>query len=392
MKSMMNKAKCCGCGACVNICPSQCIKMVMDEEGFNYPKIDVEKCIGCRRCEGVCPFFNYTEPKNKITLGYAGRIRETDALKYVASGGVYTAIASCIVDWGGVAVGVEMDEGMVKHTIVTNREMISRHSSSKYVQSNTGDIYLRVKSLLQRGTTVLFSGTPCQVVALHKYLGQEYKNLYSIDILCAGVCSPKVFQAYISLKEKKYNSKVKYVNFKKKTYGYHSSTMFVKFVNGKYSNHSRLIDEMMHVFTAHIADRPSCTSCQIKGVNRWSDLTLFDCWHYKQLAKQVDDDGGYTNIIVHSNKGLHLLEKSKEYLDVVEIDDDLAISLDGNMFKTTQGAHVNRKMFFEDFNTYGLETAIKNNCSITLMDKIKEALKPVLYKLRILEVVKKIGR
>ena len=43
------KKDCCGCGACVNICPKTAIHMEKDEYGFVYPRIDVEKCVGVRR-------------------------------------------------------------------------------------------------------------------------------------------------------------------------------------------------------------------------------------------------------------------------------------------------------------------------------------------------------
>ncbi|MGN8786165.1 4Fe-4S dicluster-binding protein [Blautia sp. HCP3S3_D9] len=49
------KSKCCGCAACYAICPQNAISMVLDEEGFNYPKIEHEKCIGCYKCVKVCP-------------------------------------------------------------------------------------------------------------------------------------------------------------------------------------------------------------------------------------------------------------------------------------------------------------------------------------------------
>lgn len=49
------KEECCGCTACYVICPKSAIKMEMDEEGFEYPRIDENKCINCQMCVRVCP-------------------------------------------------------------------------------------------------------------------------------------------------------------------------------------------------------------------------------------------------------------------------------------------------------------------------------------------------
>ena len=55
MLKVESKEKCCGCTACASICPKKAIKMVADDEGFLYPKIDLDKCIDCHLCEKVCP-------------------------------------------------------------------------------------------------------------------------------------------------------------------------------------------------------------------------------------------------------------------------------------------------------------------------------------------------
>ena len=52
------KENCCGCSACIAICPVGAIKMVMDNEGFYYPEIDSKKCIKCYSCLKVCALKN----------------------------------------------------------------------------------------------------------------------------------------------------------------------------------------------------------------------------------------------------------------------------------------------------------------------------------------------
>lgn len=49
-------SECCGCGACVSVCPKNAITMQPDCYGFLYPSIDGDACIRCRLCLKVCAF------------------------------------------------------------------------------------------------------------------------------------------------------------------------------------------------------------------------------------------------------------------------------------------------------------------------------------------------
>lgn len=303
-------------------------------------------------------------------------------------------MARQIVSEGGVAVGAAFSEGIVCHTQIShNEESVKQHSSSKYVQSKVGNSYSEIKKILQGELErkVLFSGTPCQVAALKLYLKKDYPQLYTVDLVCAGVCSPAVFEMYISKMQNKFG-KIIDINFKKKTYGYHSSTMALRFNNGTEYSRSRLTDPMMHVFTAHIADRPACATCSFKGIQRYSDITLFDCWHYSEVTGKIDNDLGHTNVLVHTQKGKDLLFSCAELLEIEEIDVERAISLDGNMVFGRQKHHAKREQFFDELNRAGLDATIKKCIPITLDCYVKEFSKKYLYKLGILEKVKKLGR
>ncbi len=388
------KSDCCGCGACSNICPNNCITMVSDNEGFLYPKIDEQKCINCNLCESTCPFKDKNNSKNKIISAYAIQAKDSKILKNVASGGCYTVLAEYFIQQHGLSIGVTVENGEVCHTVAKDLLHVEKHSSSKYVQSHTKNIYKITKEYLEINPDkiVLFSGTPCQIAALKLFLKKEYNNLYLIDIVCAGVCSPKVFEQYINKMERKYSGNVLKSNFKEKTYGYHSSTMKLCFDNGKSYSHSRLTDPMMKIFTAHIADRPSCSKCKIKGYERYSDLTIFDCWHFTALTGKKDNDLGHTNVLVHTEKGKGLLDSCSKMFDIDVIDIDKAITLDGNMVCGIQKPHDKRKQFFDVLNEKGIDCAILECIPITTKDKLGELVKPILYKLGILEDVKKARR
>lgn len=394
MRKIIGKEECCGCAACVSVCPKQCISMEMDRDGFYYPQIEEDRCINCGKCNHVCPVLDYEKPiKDECSDAYAVQLKDKEALLKCASGGAYSGIAKYVINQNGCIVGAAFDdEGNVVHTIIFSEDDIHRHGSSKYVQSYMSHMYEKIEKLLLEGKMVLYSGTPCQVVALKKYLHKEYANLICVDLLCAGVMSQKVFDEYKEIMRNKYNSQIMNFNFKRKTYGYHSSTMAVTFADGRLYSKSRLTDPLMWCYTNHIADRPSCAKCKIKGTERLSDLTIFDCWHYETLSGKKDNDLGHTNVLVHTKKGKEVLKSSEEYFFLDEVDRDECIKLDGNMTEGIQKHHPKREDFFDELDKNGLQGAINKCIPIQRMNYIKEASKGILYRTGLLEIVKRIGR
>lgn len=392
MIEIIHKEQCCGCTACYSICPTHCIEMLMDEEGFLYPVIDASKCINCKACERVCPIINKKEYIDPLKA-FAVQNKNPDVLFNSASGGAYYALAEDAVMNGGVVYGAAYDDKcVVRHLSASSIDEISIFSSSKYVQSSQGDIFSEIKKRLQNGTQVCYSGTPCQVAGLKAFLGKSYDKLFTVDLVCKGVSSPLVFKNYISLMEAKYNNKIIGLNFKRKTYGYHSSTMSLDFENGYSYSAGGITDLMMRSFRANICLRPSCSKCAFKGQGRASDLTLFDCWHYHELTGKSDDDKGHTAVLVHTQKGLEILARCADKLDIDEIDVEKVIALDGTMVNNFVDFHPQRDEFMKCVRTSGLNCAIKTFIPISITDHIKESSKGILYKMHLLNLVKKYGR
>lgn len=175
MISILDKKKCCGCSACAQRCPKHCIKMIEDSEGFLYPKVDGDTCIDCGLCERVCPIQNPGEDRVPLAV-YAAKSPNEVIRRQSSSGGIFTILAEQIIDEGGVVFGAAFnDKWEVEHSYVENKEQLVKFRGSKYVQSKIGESYKDAKSFLKEGRRVLFSGTPCQIAALKKYLQKNMR-------------------------------------------------------------------------------------------------------------------------------------------------------------------------------------------------------------------------
>lgn len=348
MIQVNRKHDCCGCTACMSVCPKNCIQMAKDCEGFEYPRVDEAQCVGCGLCEKVCPILHNIQENTELKA-VAVQHKNKNTLFHSAAGGAFSAIAACTIKRGGIAFGASYDENMVVcHSSAQTVEELAKFRSSKYVQSQLRDTFMRVKHELDSGREVCFSGTPCQIVGLKNYLGKLYHNLIAVDLVCKGVGSPAVLACYVKEMESKYSSRIVGMNFKRKTYGYHSSTMSVDFENGKTYSKGGITDPMMRSFRANICLRPSCSECKFKGERRISDLTIFDCWHYAELTGKADNDGGHTNVLIHSKVGEDVLSRCEEFLDIVEIDPVQAIALDGVMVRNRVVANPLRDKYFQE--------------------------------------------
>lgn len=343
---MMNKKECCGCTACMHVCPIKCIVMHEDEEGFLYPAIEKEKCIDCHQCEKVCPVRN-TDNVNRKTETLVGYNRNEEIRNHSSSGGIFSVIAEWILQQDGVVFGAAFDENFeVHHIAVETKEELAKLRGSKYVQSRLENVYPEVKQYLKMKRKVLFTGTACQIAGLRKYLDKEYESLYTVDILCHGVPSPKIWRIYLEEKKKQYNGSVEKVEFRNKTNGWKNYLINIEFSYMKRYCVHFLKDKFMTMFLDNIDLRPSCYSCHFKGVPRISDMTIGDSWGIEKKMPEMDDDKGTSIILLHSLKGERMFEAIKQNLIVKEarLDEVLPSIADSRRSVET---HPNRKKYWE---------------------------------------------
>ena len=219
MITIYNKAKCCGCSACESICPRNCIELKADTEGFFYPYVNIADCINCRKCEQICPINNPYEELPFEQMGYIVQNKNEQILRESTSGGAFTSIAKYVIQNNGIVFGVALtDKLMAHHVWVDNVDALTIFRNSKYIQSYMGDTYNKVKSFLNQDKLVCFSGTPCQVEGLIHFLGKEYNNLITVDVVCRAVPSPMVFSKYLDFQRKRMGDEIKTVRFREPSF------------------------------------------------------------------------------------------------------------------------------------------------------------------------------
>lgn len=380
MIEINKKSNCCGCQACYNKCPRNAIEMIEDEKGFKYPKVNEEKCINCGLCEKVCPIMNNNQISN-TPKAYACINKDEDIRMQSTSGGIFTLLATAIINKGGVVFGACFNEKFgVCHTYSETVEELAKYRSSKYLQSDIGLSYRKVKEFLDLGKYVLFTGTPCQIEGLQSFLGKEYEKLYLQDIICHGVPSPLVWKKYKEYRENKNSSTLDKMSFRsKEKTSWRRYNVNMKFENGSEYDINHNDDAYMKAFLKHLSLRESCTECKFKKNNRLSDITLADFWGIQNVKPEMNDGKGTSLVIVNSTKGQELMRLIADYIICEEVDFNKAIS--GNpSFNTVSKANENSSKFFEELDDCDFEELVnkyvpKDKIIIKIKKKIKKLIK-----------------
>lgn len=356
---MINKVvkenKCTGCMACSNICPINVIKIKENEKGFLIPKVLEEFCVKCGKCKKVCPVINNTKENINDIKVYACYNKDEKIRMQSSSGGIFTLIAEEIIKDGGVVCGAQFnDEFEVVHSIVKTTEELKKFRGSKYVQSQISYILKDVEEYLKNGVKVLFTGTPCQIEGLISYLGKEYENLYTQDIICHGVPSPKVWKKYLKYKEEKNQSKIKNINFRRKDIeGWSNYNVNFKY-NDLEENENVKNEKYMQLFLKDLTLRDSCYSCNFKKEKRISDITVADYWGIKHIDPEINDEKGLSAVLINSLKGEELFEKIKDNI-FYKLQSIEGITKYNPSFIKSSKYNLKRDEFFKDLDNTSIE-------------------------------------
>lgn len=318
-----NRGKCTGCLSCNAVCPFDAISVKESDDGFYIPEIDQQKCKECGLCLNRCPVTHPRKEKNEPKESCAAYHKDPFVRNESSSGGIYTAIAEYVIESGGCAVGAVWNEDFnVEHAIAFSKDELIKQRGSKYVQSNISkDIYKKIKDLLEKDTLVLFSGTGCQVAGLLEYLGNDYPNLITVDVLCHGVSSNRAWRKYLSyIMEKKDCGKIKKINMRDKRISWDLFSYSFTGEKGSYIEVARN-DLYGTVHSSGLMLRTSCDECKFKRDTGYvySDISIGDYWGGGK--KGVDSvKEGISLMIINTEKGRQLFQNITDRITVFPVD------------------------------------------------------------------------
>lgn len=383
--------ECCGCRNCENICPNKAVTMVENTEGFIYPQVDAGKCINCGLCQKACPQINKAENVDYYlseNICYALKNKDKQIQMESTSGGAFSAFAKYILNNGGYVCGSVMDDNLkVRHIIVNDIKDLSKLYGSKYVFSDVNNVFMDIKTLLNDNKKVLFCGVPCQVNALINFLSKRYDNLFTIELICHGAPSQKLFDKYIEYYENQHKCKVLKYEFRSKkaaAWGTYKA-LAVTEKNGKIKEKiiNADFDKYYNTFLQSKAHRESCYKCKFADVKRYADITIGDFWGIEHIKPEFSDSCGVSKIIINSRKGLNLFESIKEsvvydevkFADIMKHNSQLQKPVERKKIRDIFYENIDSDRFFYDLK---IDRNIKSYIKILVPSKLKLKLKNII--------------
>ncbi len=364
----IKKEDCCGCTACSSICSRGAITMEPDALGFLYPKVDENKCVDCGLCESICQFHegynrydNYEQP-----LVYGCRHKSETELAKSQSGALSYAIIDRFLNENCAVYGVAFAHGFhVAHKRATSKQECLEFRGSKYVQSDLRGVFSLIKTDLKEGMCVLFIGTSCQVAGIRAFIPDRFReNLYTVDIVCHAVPSPKVWEEYLFFLEKKYKDRIVSANFRNKRFGWESHMETFRFESGKEISKTTFTK---FFFYNHLTIRKSCTKCHFTNLERIGDLSLADFWGWKKSHSEWNDNKGVSLVLVNSNKGKSLFELVNDEIYSIRSNVDECLQ---PQLHSPAICNPRQDEFYKDFETKGFEYCAKKYADYGLRYKL----------------------
>ena len=344
--------------ACLSVCKIKAISAVSDKKGFLYPVIDDNICVDCGLCALSCPAINTPSYNVKDQQYYASWNLKQDIRKNSSSGGLFYEFASFVLKNNGVVFGAKFDSDfIVRHSYVDKIEDLCQLQGSKYVQSRIENTYIQAADFLKSGRKVLFSGVPCQIAGLKSFLKKDYENLLTIDLVCHGTPSPKLFDSYKDFVKTKYRlGDFNSFNFRSKDNSWHLFNIKIVDKNRKKYYGGFYEDAWIRGFLRNIFLRESCYTCKYATINRLSDISLADYWGYSPLTDDIKHKG-VSLLIVNNEKGKNVLSQLSNNLYLETKDLASALSTNMNLQRPCEKPD-SSETFWSDYFTLPFENVI----------------------------------
>ena len=299
----VDKHLCTGCGACVSSCPTDALELIPDENGYYRSSVDYDRCVNCGKCINVCPALKLPDKTNrKEPKCYEFVAADSQVLKNSSSGGIFPLLAQEAFRRKGSVVGAAWQEDFsVAHIMIDSEQDLPKLQKSKYLQSYLGNTFRQVEKKLKDGEFVLFSGCPCQVTGLKSYLGKEYDNLLTVDLLCGNSPSTRFFQEYL---KEQFPEGLQAYEFRNKTEGWNWDGVLITLKNGEQQyRRGGKDDDYQRVYHNHTMCAPHCENCRYQETPRFGDLTIGDFWGIGGKDKTLNTRNGVSVILCNNEKG-----------------------------------------------------------------------------------------
>lgn len=357
--------------------------MSEDREGFLYPVTDIGTCTTCNACNKVCPVAKKNGQKRESytssTKAYASAVTDENILLNSSSGGLFSAIATSIINDGGVVFGTAWVNDEIHHIAVESVEELAKLRGSKYAQSSLDDSFVEVRDYLIAGRKVLFTGTPCQVTGLHAFLRKDYDNLLNIEVACHGAPSPKVLRKYMQVLREQYGDDVQ-LNFRSKPEGWQQYKVTAFTRNKHYFYEGQKENLFMKGFLRELYSRPICHDCPFKAGVSGADITLADFWGVENVLPDFPFYDGASLVLTHTKKAERVFNGLQGVITkVVEL--EKAIPQNGALLHSEE-PHPERTYFFKH---------IEDKPFVELMDECLELRRITRLKLTLKAYLRKLG-
>ena len=307
METICDRKLCSACKACINKCPQQCITMIADSLDAPYPVIDNERCINCGLCRKACPNNNILDfhVTRKVLAAWS---LDAETRKRSASGGVAAELYKYAIENGWYTCGVTINRHKATYIEIKTFEDIENVCNSKYVFSDTLDIYLRIQDILKHGRTVLFIGLPCQVAGLYCFLGKSYSNLLTVDIVCHGVVPDSCLRQHIDLIENETKRKTSHIYFRNPEFETYTYNFTLGDHEGLFYKKEVFEDDVYQLgYHKALIYRENCYHCQYAQQKRIGDLTICDFSAIGQLIPVKYDRMNVSCVLINTDKGEKML-------------------------------------------------------------------------------------
>lgn len=330
--------------------------MTIDAEGFLRPVINATKCIGCGLCARVCPVTKNRPPRQPLKV-VAAVAKDLDLRVASSSGGAFTLLANKILSEGGKIYGaIWRDDWKVVHRGISNEADLAAMRGSKYLQSDVSNVFREIKSDLDSGRKVLFSGTPCQIAGLRSFLGCERPNLLSVELICHGVPSPDVWLKYLMEITGDTFEHISNISFRDKSIDGTTTALRITLADG--SSTITKTNAFSLAFYCELCNRPSCHQCKFRSLKSGADLVLGDFSGLTTMQHNLDATKGVSLIIPCTSRGVAAFSEVEDMMNVHSLSYETAVAWNPNLEYSFPPHHF-RPVFMKRFRTQNIASLVE---------------------------------